>query len=166
MDEVILWPRKSRMVWLLIVSMLFVALGLWLALKGGLVGYLCAGFFGLGVLVAAVQLLPGSSYLRLTPESMSWASLFRVTTIPWGDIDQFFVVTIRHMGFPIRKMVALNYVETYQRSRFGRALSSALADCESGLPDTYGMKAEELVDLLNEYLERFRQANHSIAPEN
>jgi hypothetical protein len=156
-NELILRPKKSSAIWLLMVSGLFVVGGLFVGPRIGWMGYLCAGLFGLGMVTAVIQLLPGSAYLRVAADGLSFASLYRVTTIRWSDIDQFFVVSIRNMGITVRKMVGFNYVESYDRSRFGRALSSALADCEGGLPDLYGKKAEELVELLNRCLEEFRE---------
>jgi hypothetical protein len=148
-------PGKSSAIWLLLVCGLSVVGGVWVGQEKGWVGYLCAALFALGIPVALVQLLPGSTYLRISEDGLSFANLFRVTTIPWNVIDQFFVVSAKQMGMTVHKMVGFNYVPTYDRSRTARCVSSAIAQCEGALPDTYGKKAEELVDMLNRCLAEF-----------
>ena len=120
-------------------------------------GYLCAGFFGLGIPVFTIQLFPGSTYLALTPEGFTICNLFRKTTIPWNIIDNFFVVSMNPVGVSVQHMVGFNFVESYDRSRLGRSVAKAVAQCEGALPDTYGKKPQELADFLNSCIERFRQ---------
>ena len=148
-------PKKSSALWLLIGCSLFVAGSVWMAQTKGWIGYLCAAFFALGIPVAIVQLLPGSTYLRLSEDGLAFANMFRVTTIPWNIIDQFFVVSLNQTGMTVHKMVGFNYVQSYDRSRVGRRVSFAIVKCEGALPDTYGKKAEELADLLNTCLQEF-----------
>ena len=46
-------------------------------------------FFGLGVLVFTLQLVPGVSHLRLTPEGFEIRNLGRSDFIRWVVIDSF-----------------------------------------------------------------------------
>lgn len=153
----ILRPKKTRAIWLLLGCGMFVAGGLWMAQDKGWIGYLCAGFFALGIPVAVVQLLPGSTYLRIADDGLSFANMFRITTIPWNVIDQFFVVTLKQTGMAVHKLVAFNFVPSYDRARLGRRISSAIAKCEGALPDTYGQKAEDLAEILNRCLGQFKE---------
>ena len=166
-DSLVLRPKRSSAVWLLLVCAMFVACGVWMAQEKGWIGYLCAGFFAIGIPVALVQLLPGSTYLRLEDDGLSFANMFRVTKIPWNTVDQFFVVTMKQTGATVHKMVGLNFVPSYDGARIGRRISSAIAQCECALPDTYGRKAEELADILNACLEssRRRHGEPSEEPE-
>ena len=165
-DSLVFRPKKSSAVWLLICCSLFVAIGLLMAGENVWMGYLCAGFFGLGIPVSIAQLLPGGAYLRVSPEDMVFVSMYRKTRIPWHVVERFFVVVLE-IGLTRRKMVGFNYVPSYDRSRFGRRLSSAMAPCESALPNTFGYKAEELADILNSCLQKFteRQREHMSGPE-
>lgn len=52
------------------------------------------------------------------------------------------------------KMVMWNYVPEFSKQTGARRLSTALAGCEAGLPDTYGFKAEDLAGVMNEVRER------------
>jgi len=150
-------PRKSSAVWLLLVCGIFVAVWMWMAQEEGWIGYLCAGFFALGIPIAIVQLIPGSTYLRITEDGFSFANMFRVTTIPWTVIDRFFVVALKQTGMTVRKMVAFDFVPSYDRARLGRRVSSVIAKCEGALPDTYGEKAEDLAEILNRCLSQFKE---------
>jgi hypothetical protein len=157
--HLILRPKKSPAIWLLLGCGTFVAGGLWMAQENGWIGYLCAGFFALGIPVAVVQLLPGSTYLRIADDGLSFANMFRVTTIPWNVIDQFFVVGVKQTGMTVHKMVAFNFVPSYDRARLGRRVNSAIAKCEGALPDTCGQKAEELAEILNRCLAQFKEGH-------
>jgi hypothetical protein len=147
-------PKRSSAVWLLLGSSAFVAIGVWMGSEEGWIGYATAAFFGLCALVAAIQLIPGASSLRIDGDGLTCRSLFRSWTVRWDEIDRFFVVAIRQGGFRVHELVGWDYVAGAVR-RGGR-LSSALAGCEGACPDTYGMTASELADRLNRCLEQSR----------
>jgi hypothetical protein len=109
-----------------------------------LVGYLCAAFFGSCLLVFAVQLLPKSSYLHLGPDTFTFCALFRSHTVRWRDIESFSVVRIG-----LIRMVAWNFAPDYKEQRVGRASSRRIAKVEAALPDTYGMKPQELAEFMD-----------------
>jgi hypothetical protein len=163
-----LHPKKSSAVWFLFVCSAFVVMGIWMGNSKGWIGYAGAGFFALGIPVALIQLLPGSSYLRIDDTSFTFSSLFRKTSVPWSVVDEFFVVTRKQTGLTVHKMVGFNYVPSYERQRIGRRVAAAIAKCEGALPDTYGKSAEELAVLLNSYLEtaRARGGEQSAADDN
>jgi hypothetical protein len=48
---------------------------------GNAVGYLGIAFFGLGLVVFVIKLVPNSSYLRVTQEGFTVCSLFRCHTV-------------------------------------------------------------------------------------
>jgi len=136
---------------LLTVCLAFVACAIFLIHKGEKFGWVCAGFFGLGIPVFLVQLLPNASFLTVTEEGIEFCSLFRRHKIRWSDISEFGVTTVRQQGLPVNKMVGFNYSPTYQRAAKARSVAKALAGFEGALPDTYGMRAENLAQLLTEY---------------
>jgi hypothetical protein len=148
-------PKKSSAIWLLLVCLILVAVGVLMAQEKGWGGYLFAAFFALGIPVGIVQLLPGSRYLHISEDGLSFASMFRVTTIPWDMIDRFFVVSLT--GMAVNKMVGFNFVPSYGRSQIGRRINFAIAQCEGVLPELYGEKAEELAATLNTWLDSFSQ---------
>jgi hypothetical protein len=150
------YPKRSSAVWLLLGCTAFVAVGVWLGIsKGDWMGFLCAGFFGLGIPVAVIQLMPGSTFLRLDSTGITFASMFKEKSLPWAVFQEFFVVTMRQTGVKVHETVGFNFVPTYDRARAGRAVARFISHCEGALPNTYGMKAEELAHILNTRLREF-----------
>jgi hypothetical protein len=154
--SVTLYPKRSSAIWLLIGCSAFVVGGIWLGASEGLVGYLCAALFALGIPVAVIQLLPGSACLHIDHEGFTIRSLFQAISVPWSVVDRFFVVTLRSTGVKVRERVAWNFVASYDRARFGRKVAMIIGQCEAALPDTYGKRAEDLAALMNAYLDATR----------
>ncbi len=98
-------------------------------------------FFGLGAIVFTMQLLPNSSYLRLTREGFTMCSLFRCHTIQWRHVSGFGVGRIY-----TKKVVGWD--PAHDVSKPGK-VTKALSGFASALPDTYGLGAEELAALMN-----------------
>jgi hypothetical protein len=153
-----LYPKKSSAVCLLLICSVFVAGGIWAARSGNWIGYLVASFFGLCLPVALIQLLPGSSYLAIDDTGITVCNLFRKTSIPWSVIGEFHAVTLTHHGLRVHKMVAFNFMPSYDGARLGRRLARLIGGCEGALPDTYGKSAEELAEFLNSCLREFMGA--------
>lgn len=178
-----LHPSKWSAIWLLLGCSGFVALSVWMADRGEWMGTLGAVFFGLGIPVAILQLLPGSTLLRLDASGFTTVSLYRKSFVPWSAVDHFCVLTMRQTGLKVREMVGFDFrvesdgsagratsqegmgtrpgshrqfVPTTDRSKFGRSLARAIAGCEGALPHTYGLCAEELAALLTKWLEESR----------
>lgn len=140
------YPTRRGAVLLFLGSAAFVAAGIWIVIEGDWKGYLCVGFFGLCALVGVIQLLPGSSFLKLTPEGIEYASLYRRHFIEWSSITEFGVVSIKQTGLTVNRMVGFN-LDSDVKAR-GRNLSKALSGFEAALPDCYGHKAADLANLL------------------
>lgn len=119
-------------------------------------GFLGAGFFGLGIPLGIIQLCPGSTYPQIDATGFTFCHLFRKTSVPWSIIDEFFVVTLKQKGVSVHKMVGFNFVPSYDRARLGRCVAKLISKGEGALPDTCGRSAEELAELLNSYLQRAR----------
>ena len=148
-------PSPWSLLLLLAISSGFVALGAFLIGQGELIGgWLCVCFFGLGILVALVSLLPGSNYLELTPSGIEVRTLFRKWFVRWTDVQEFFPVVVS-----TRRMVGWDYSPSYTAQLLGRSISRGLTGIEAALPDTYGLSAEALATLLNEW-----RARHAVAP--
>ena len=148
MEEKTLYPSRVKSLLLLLVTALFTVLGIWIIIAdGSWKGWLCAIFFGLGTVVAVINLLPGNSYLRLTAEGFETSSLSRKYFYQWSDIEQFGVT---YVG--LNKIVVFNFSPAFDKAKAGRNISKQIAGWEGGLHDTFGMKAEKLAELMNKYL--------------
>jgi hypothetical protein len=144
---VVLRPSLVRCLLLLVGSLAFVALGLWLVDDNPVIGYVHIAFFGLGAVVFLVQLHPKSSFLEVSSTGFRVAALFREHFEPWSDVTSFKTCRIG-----LHTMVGWNYTQSYSKHGRLRTANIALAGVEAALPDTYGMKAE----LLAEFLEHNR----------
>jgi hypothetical protein len=152
-DEVILRPRKSSALLYLMLCAAFTAGGIWMIANDKPAGWSVSSFFGLGVVVFIVNLPPSSSYLLLKKEGFTVCSLYRKSSFKWSDIEEFVV------GYLIGpKMVVFNFSLTYDRQQKSRIISKAIAGYEGALPDTYGMSAKELAELLNNWKVGIRQS--------
>jgi len=139
--------RRLKVVLLVVGSGIFVWGGFWLRTQQPLVAYASIIFFGLCGLVGLVGLLPNSSYLTLTDRGFEFSSLYRKHFVSWSGVDSFMPIKIQH-----RRMVGWNYSPEFSKSQRLRRVNTALAGAEAALPDTYGMSAVELADLMNRLL--------------
>ena len=97
-------------------------------------------------MVRSQEIFPQASHLRLTPDGVTICSLFRAQTIRWADVTGFGVGRIFN-----NKMMMFNYAESYQHSPKLRAFNTELTGFEAAIPDSYGLRHEDLADLLNRY---------------
>jgi hypothetical protein len=144
-------PGRRKTTLMLLLSIGFVAIGVFMGLSGQFMGWLCAGFFGLAVPVFAFQFHPKSAYLRLTAEGFTYCSLFRAHTTPWVDVQEF---GMTYLGTGPILYVAWDFVPEYSGSGKARRVSKALCGYEAALPDTYGMSADELARIMSGMLEQ------------
>ena len=137
--------RKSMLL-LLLGSGAFVVAGFFVLPTHSAAAYGAIAFFGLGVVVALIQLLPGSSYLELDERGFTTCTMFRKGFERWEDVGEFFPLSLDARA---RTMVAYRYAPGYKPHPTARKLLIAVAGAEAALPDTYGRPAKDLAELLN-----------------
>lgn len=138
----ILKPGKIKSILLMIISLTFIILGISLLDKNKLIAILNIVFFGMCFVVFLLNLIPGSSYLKIDEKGIEMKNLFRITFIPWEAVNTFktkWIVFNKLLVFDLNKTLIGNKMKL----RHG------------GFPDTYGMSASKLADLLNEYKGKF-----------
>ena len=131
---------------LLLGCSVFVVAGVVVLRVAPIAGYAAIAFFGLGVVVGLIQLLPNSSYLELEERGFTICNLFRKSFLPWQEIAEFFPMTVGGSGRP---MVAVRFAPGSKVSATVRTFAVAIGGAEGALPDTYGRSAAELAELLN-----------------
>jgi hypothetical protein len=136
--------RPMKMAFLALGSGVFVSIGLWLFPREPFISVGCIIFFGLCASVGLVGLLPNSSYLTLTEQGFLFASLFRKHFVAWSSVQSFLPVKIK-----FNSMVGWTYSSEFRESRRLRRINTSIAGVEAALPDTYGMSAEQLANLMN-----------------
>jgi hypothetical protein len=135
--------RGGRLHWvaIAIVSLTFAAAGLYAVAQDERRGFAVAGFFGLTALLALAMLVYGHASLRLTEDGFVVGRLWRDAAYRWAGVSAFKIVSIRgsrRVAFDVTGDHGM--LASLARKQFG---------VSAVLPDTYGMKAEDLTDLLN-----------------
>jgi hypothetical protein len=149
--------RASRFKWavLLLAGAVFAMGGVlvFFAAPGGRVGGIVVFvFFGACAVVAAIQLVLGST-LTLTTDGYTFTSLGRLVTRRWQDVEPFVAVRTSAIG----GVVGIRLAVPSERLPGPRRAARAVAGYDGGaLPDTYGMKADDLAALMNEWHSRYR----------
>ena len=154
-DPIVLAASKRKAVLLLIVCGVFVAIGVFLIARGERLAWFGVAFFGLGVIVSVVLLLPGSTSLTIDRSGIRMTHMFRTTVIRWSDVDSFYVGFIR-TGLATTKMIGINYAASYEGQQTGRKAALALTGMEGAIPNQYQVSPEELCELLNAAKRRWR----------
>jgi hypothetical protein len=171
MDSITLRPSKKKWTLMLLGSIAFVIGGTFIINHGGpgsaVIGWTSICFFGLGIPISLLWLVPGWNTLVLTPDGLSVKIFGRVRNawiIKWSDISNFSVMefhrpTTIFYRRPL-KMASLSYASPIRDKmpfRQVRRMDSLRLKygCDGVLPDTYGMKVESLVELLNEWRTKY-----------
>lgn len=151
-ENMTLKPSKGKWLALLSSSLVFVALGIFLALDGQIMGWFAGGFFALGLPLSVIQLRGTSSWLKLGAEGFEQSMLGRKMASGWEDVSDFRIWKMKRGLFTVHTGVSFDRAEDA-----GKRLASvnqAIAGGSAALGDTYGMKAEELADLMNAFRAR------------
>lgn len=141
--------RKKALL-LLFGSICFVALGVWISSEKPLIGWACAAFFALHVLVSLLMMLPNAMYLRLNEEGFEVRSLIRTHKIKWTDVEGFQIGSIRGA-----KMIAIIYSPEYWQQQIGRAVSASLSGMAGAIPNSYDATLDEVLNALSTWRMRF-----------
>lgn len=136
-------PRRWKTVLMLLVSLGFVSLGTVLNRDGRLAGWLATGFFALCAVVFAIQIHPCSSFLLLEKDGFTVCPLFRSQKLGWDRVREFGVAEVG-----LSRLVGWNFVAGPSQAPQMRAVSKKLAGYEGVLPDTYGMTAGQLAEIM------------------
>jgi len=139
--EQTLYPPRMKSPWR-------IALGLF-CLWAAFTFHFESGFMRFLALLGGIfSLMPGYGWLKLDQDGFTFKSLFSTSTTPWANVESFGVITYRALVFiPINRQVGWRIAKNVKRPMIQKA-AGALARYDAVLPDTYGMKATELADLL------------------
>jgi hypothetical protein len=156
-NSLTLYPNKKKTLLFILGCAAFVGIIL-LTIKGppSWFDWLGIIFFGSGVVVFTINLLPNCTHLKLSEKGFEARTLYRSSFTPWADVELFGAGTA--MG---NKTVCFAY------SAFSPSLKKASKDGVGWLrklnntegigwlPQTYGMSAEDLAKLLNKWKQKY-----------
>jgi hypothetical protein len=152
-DELILYPTRTKWLLVLLVCAAFLAFALLMSPERQIISWVSIVGFGLGGLVSIVALLPGSSYLRLSRQGYEQRAFFRTSKQSWQHIERF---QARKLPTGLNRFVGFNFDLDYPRNVTARRVNRSLTGADAGLADTYGLSADELAKLMNEWLNRYK----------
>jgi hypothetical protein len=102
----------------------------------------------IAILMTAASLIPGAMSLKLSSRGFTVRNWFKEESFRWTDVKEFRLISYRYLGFiPIRRSVGFRFSDTYKRNVL-RRIAGALVSFDRILPDNFGMKAQQLVVLL------------------
>lgn len=145
-ETVTLYPNRLKWIGVLAGGLVFTGIGLFVMnADDGFMRWLVVGFFGFVAVAGAITLLPNAGFLKLDADGFTTRSMFRDSRTRWQDVGAFSTMSVRGNSFV-----------TYDKGEDSMiaAVNRMVGDLSNALPDTYGMKAEELAALM----ERYRQA--------
>lgn len=145
---------RWKWIWLLLGCTGFVLIGAFIVSKGDWRGWPALAFFGLGIPVAVINLMPGASGLTLDKDGFTASSMFRGHRTAWRDASGFTV-------FKIGPHSMIAYDDANAKGKAIAGANVALSGRNSGMPDTYGLSPAELVDLMTSWRERAEQHRSS-----
>ncbi|MFY7709048.1 STM3941 family protein [Tenacibaculum sp. MEBiC07804] len=153
----ILKTKKWKTLIYLIGCLIFIIPSLYFDSEFEFIDWIGFIFFGLGVVIFGIQLLPNSNYLKLNKEGFEVKNLYKSDFTKWTDIENFKVGDLKFRYYN-KKMVMIDYSESYNNYKTSRKISNYFSGSDGTLPDNYGMKTEELVKVLNEWKSEMKNA--------
>ncbi|AWI26775.1 STM3941 family protein [Flavobacterium pallidum] len=149
-ERLTLRPKLGKTILLLIASLAFSIGGFFMINEKSGLGWFGIVFFGLCSLVFIIQMVPGSTELTLSGEGFEMTSLFRKNLIKWKDVKTFEVGNILR-----NKTVMFDYVDQHNEYNTGKSVAKRLSGSHAALPTTYGLKADELLDIMNTWKNKY-----------
>jgi hypothetical protein len=134
---------RKKAVLLFLGCAAFVAIGVLAVGEKPWLGWACILFFGLGLLVSLLMMLPGSTYLKLDERGFEMSSLYRRHRLRWDEVDGFGLAAVAD-----QRMIAIAYNDAYRQQAAARRLSSAMTGLEGAIPNHYEAPIEEIIEAL------------------
>ena len=157
-----LYPSRAKFVFLLLVCLLFTLGGIQAASAGEQWGHLVYLICGLSSAACVLIMVKQTNYLRLGDNEFEIATLAGKRRIKWEDVDSFGLASVYMRNLGYWTLIGWDYkkgVSAPPLAILGSTTQSKWAvGKEDTLPDNYGMKAKDLLSLMNESLDASRTA--------
>ena len=163
METITLYPSKLRWIIVGITCGLFLSLSMSLLEQGYSTGALIMLVIsGIGLLMAFFQLFTWVSFLRLDADGFECCSFGTSFERSWCEVSDF-TVSMQSTGLlNINEMVVFNDEPSEDHMLAG--LSRLLVRRTGGLPDTYGMKADALAEMMTQYKQAYDAPRTNMTP--
>lgn len=143
-------PGRAKWLGVFAISAGFVAIALWMGPdEDPMLFYGAGGFFLLCALVALPQMIGVGASLDLDREGFTCRTLFKSFRRKWTDCSPFAPARVG-----LNTMVAFETGEDIATHPGLAEINRQLVGAAGALPDTFGLSASELADLMNAFRDR------------
>lgn len=149
-DELIFKASLKKALLLFLGCICFVVLGAWMITEKSVLGWLCVGFFGLGIPVSLLMMRPNTTYLRLDQEGFEIVAMSRRSAFKWTEVEGFHVGKMHGT-----KMIGIVFSPECTKQQAARAFASSIAGIEGAIADHYITPIEEVCKIMNEWKIRY-----------
>ena len=122
----------------ILISCVFVMIGIWMIRDGNGFGWLAVALWTLGLVALLISSLPEANWLRLEPTGFEVRQSFRGSSVAWSDVERFFLtsdgLTVVYELFPEPGEASEDPDEYFAH-----------------FSETYGLNAQEFLELLQSY---------------
>jgi hypothetical protein len=141
-----LYPSRRKWLLMFVGSAAFAVGGAWMIRGGDSWGWFPLLFFGACALVGLVAVLPHAGALVLDRDGFEVTNLFRHHRSRWQDVSAFEAQSIppAHQFFVV-------YDDASVSASSLAKINTAIVGRNAALPDTYGQRAEDLAQLLEQW---------------
>ena len=138
-------PRVAALVFWSLLLMVLVAASVRNSRSNlGMMMFFCV----IAIIFSVVSSRPNASALKLDSQGFTVRFWFKENTYRWIDVKAFKIITTRYMGvIPLSRSVGFSLSDNYKRNVVLK-IAGKIAAFDRKLPDNYGMKAKELLVLL------------------
>ena len=143
-QEIVIHAHPLKAILLLFGCIFFVILGIAFS------NWLAVALFGLGIPASIAAMSTERHYLKITPSGLEIRTFFKKEFIRWRQVERFRICSIRG-----NKGVGFSFHKHYPYDKASRRISLVLAGVEGFIPNTYDKPAEELLEILCEWHERY-----------
>lgn len=149
---VTLYPSKMKMLLVWAICAGFTAGGIMLIPTDPLTGWSACIFFSLGVIILPFVMLPHASALTLNEDGFDLIVLYRRGHLHWRDANDFAAENAHRLD----ECVAFDQIIPGVHPVMNKVmrLATMLTGHTGRLPDTYGLSADDLADLMIRWRER------------
>jgi hypothetical protein len=141
---------RKKAILLLLGSLCFVAMGVWMSSTDPVVGWICVIFFGLGVPASLFMLWPNAMYLMLDADGFETGTIFSKHRTKWTDVAGFELASLHNT-----KIIAVHYTQQYQGQQLARKVATSLSGIEGAIPNSYNATLVDVLAALNTFRSRF-----------
>ncbi len=150
-ESITLKPKKLKILFYLVLCFMFFLFFLYaVKYEKSFIVWMGLVFFGIGTAVFIIEIFPNSSFLNLNQKGFLIKGLFCSHFCEWKHVKEFYPIKIGR-----NKMVGIKFSSEYERLEVVREIVKNIAGAEGSLPDTYGMKAEKLAELMNKWKNKY-----------